>query len=121
LLGNQYRASDRGTHQSPFVVTADGAASWVFSGTGLGAGATFGRYGIEVDAATAQSPPGTQVLAEIPNALGPGLTAQMTYYETTAGSRVFSSGVLNFAGQVLLWPQATRLLENVWARLTESR
>ena len=121
LLGNQYRASDRGTHQSPFIVTAAGAASWAFAGTGLGAGATLGRYGIEVDATTAASPPGTQVLAEIPNALGPGLTAQMTYYETAAGSRVFSAGVLNFAGQVLLWPQATRLLENVWARLTEPR
>jgi hypothetical protein len=58
------------------------------------------------------------VLAEIPDALGPGLTAQMTYYETPAGSRVFSAGVLNFGGQATLWPQTTTILENVWRRLT---
>lgn len=118
LAGVQYRASDRGTHQYPFVVTEEGAQSWAFAGTGLAAGGTFGRYGIEIDATTADSPPGTQVLAEIPNALGPGLTAQMTYYETPAGARVFSAGAMNFGGQVLLWPQATQILENVWARLT---
>jgi hypothetical protein len=121
LLGTQYRASDRGKHQSPFVVSPAGAASFAFAGTNLTAGSTFGRYGIEVDATARSTPPGTQVLAEIPNALGPGLTAQMTYYETPAGARVFSAGVLNFGGQVLLWPEATKLLENVWARLTEPR
>jgi hypothetical protein len=26
--------------------------------------------------------------------------------------------VLNFGGQVLLWPEASQLLKNVWARLT---
>lgn len=119
LLGTQYRASDRGTHQHPMVVTQAGAdAGWVFAGTGLGVGSTFGLYGIEVDATTPQSPAGTTVLAEIPDALGPGLTAQMTYYETAAGSRVFSAGVLNFGGQVTLWPQTTTILENVWRRLT---
>jgi hypothetical protein len=30
---------------------------------------------------------------------------------------VFSAGALNFGGQMLLWPEATRLVENVWARL----
>jgi hypothetical protein len=117
LAGVQYRASDRGTHQGPFVVTPAGADSWAFAGTGLVAGSTFGRYGIEVDAATSHSPVGTTVLAEIPNALGPGLTAQMTYYETPAGAKVFSAGVLNFGGEVLLWPETTRLLENIWQRL----
>jgi hypothetical protein len=41
----------------------------------------------------------------------------MTYYETPVGSRVFSAGVLNFGGQALLWPETTRLLENVWQQL----
>jgi hypothetical protein len=58
------------------------------------------------------------VLAEIPNALGPGLTAQMTYYETTAGAKVFSAGVLNFAGEALLWPETAKLLENIWDQLS---
>jgi hypothetical protein len=120
LLGVQYRASDRGTHQHPFVVTPAGAAAgWPFAGTSLVAGSSFGLYGIEVDATSPASPPGTQVLAEIPDALGPGLTAQMSYYETPAGARVFSAGVLNFGGQALLWPESTALLENVWRRLTE--
>src|SRR5579862_3097078 len=120
LLGTQYCGSDRGQHQAPFVVTADGAGagSWAFAGTGLGEGASFGKYGIEVDARTVASPPGTIALAQIPNALGkPNLTAEMTYYETPAGARVFSAGALNFGGQVTLWPETTTLLENVWARL----
>ncbi len=120
LCGVQYCGSDRGQQQAPFVVTADGASSWAFAGTGLGEGARFGRYGIEVDARAAASPPGTVVLAQMPNALGrPGLTAEMTYYETDAGARVFSAGALNFGGQVALWPETTKLLENVWARLAE--
>src|SRR5579862_5379841 len=120
LLGAQYIGSDRGQHQAPFVVTADGAGpgSWAFANTGLGEGASFGKYGIEVDARTVSSPPGTIALAQIPDALGkPSLTAEMTYYETSAGARVFSAGALNFGGQVLLWPETTQLLENVWARL----
>jgi hypothetical protein len=118
LLGTQYRASDRGTHQHPFIVTPAGAAAgWAFVNTGLAAESTFGLYGIEVDATSKASPPGTIVLAEIPNALGPGLNAQMTYYETPAGARVFSAGVLNWGGQALLWPQTSAMLENVWQRL----
>jgi hypothetical protein len=118
LCGVQYRAGDRGTHQQSFLVTADGAGSWAFDGTGLVEGASFGRYGIEVDATTQWSPPGTTVLAQIPNALGvAGLNAEMAYYETAAGARVFSAGALNFGGQVTLWPETTKLLENVWTRL----
>jgi hypothetical protein len=119
LIGVQYKASDRGTHQSPFVVTDTGAASWAFVGTGLQPGQPFGRYGIEIDSVTASSPPGTAVLAEIPNALGAGLTAQMTYYETPAGARVFAAGVLNFGGEVLLWPQTAQILENAWTYLSQ--
>jgi hypothetical protein len=118
LCGVQYRAGDRGSHQQPFVVTAAGAGSFAFEGTGLTEGSSFGRYGIEIDTTTQWSPPGTQVLAQIPNALGvPGLNAEMTYYETDAGARVFSAGALNFGGQIALWPEATKVLENVWTRL----
>ena len=49
------------------------------------------RYGIEIDARTPASPPGTQVLATIPDLLGPGRTAEMTYYETPNGAEVFSA------------------------------
>ena len=57
------------------------------------------------------------MLAQIPNALGAGLTAQMSYYETPAGARVFAAGVLNFGGEILLWPQTAQILENAWNQL----
>ncbi len=120
LLGAQYRANDDGTHQAPFVVTDVALAPWLFEGTGLANGSTFGEpiggYGIEIDATTPASPPGTIVLAEIRDLFGPGFTAQMTYYETVAGARVFSAGALDFGSSVALWPQR-RLLDNLWRHL----
>ena len=118
LCGVQYVASDRGERHGPFVVGGAGDAPWAFDGTGLQNGSTFGSYGIEIDARAAVSPPNTVVLASIPDLLGPSKTAEMTYYEHASGARVFSAGALNFGGQILLWPQTARLLENVWARLS---
>jgi hypothetical protein len=40
----------------------------------------------------------------------------MTYYETSAGAKVFAAGALNFAASVGDPPVST-LLENVWRRL----
>jgi hypothetical protein len=120
LCGNQYRASDRGQRRGAYVVTGADLAPWAFAGTGLGNGSTFGLYGIEIDATSAASPPGTQVLARIPDLFGPGRSAEMTYYESDAGARVFSAGALNFGGHIALWPETLRLLENVWARLAPS-
>jgi hypothetical protein len=118
LLGAQYLANDSGQRQQPYVVVGTDAAPWAFAGTGLTNGSVFGRYGIEIDATTPSSPPGTQVLARIPDLFGPGRSAEMTYYETAAGARVFSAGVLNFGGTVMLWPETSRLLDNIWARMT---
>jgi hypothetical protein len=118
LLGNQYIAGDRGERRGPFTVVGADAAPWAFEGTGLQNGSTFGKYGIEIDAHTASSPPSTIVLANIPDLLGPGRTAEMTYYEHWSGARVFSAGTLDFGGQVLLWPETQQLLANVWNRLT---
>ena len=57
------------------------------------------------------------MLARIPNLLDGGRSAEMTYYETPAGARVFAAGVINF-GASLADPAVDRLLSNVWARLT---
>ena len=57
------------------------------------------------------------MLARIPDLLGPGRSAEMTYYETPAGAKVFAAGALNFASS-LGQPVVDRLLANVWARLT---
>ena len=98
----QYRANDDGRSQRPFVVRSAATAPWLLAGTGLGDGSTFGQelggYGIEIDQTTPFTPPGTIVLAEIPDLFGPGLTAQMTYYETPQGAKVFAGGAIDFGG-----------------------
>ena len=117
LVGVQYVASDHGERQAPYSVAGAAAVPWAFEGTGLRDGSTFGRYGIEIDARTPASPRGIQVLARIADLLGPGRSAEMTYYETPAGAKVFAAGALNF-GASLGSPEVDRLLSNVWARLT---
>ena len=95
-------------------------APWLFEGTGIENGDTLGEevggFGIEIDTTTPLSPPGTKVLAVIPNLFGPGLHAEMAYYETAAGARVFSAGVLDFPA-VLLHPAGMRLMDNLWRHM----
>ncbi len=121
LLGAQYRANDEGQRQAPFVVRDTTDAPWLWQGLGLDAGSMFGQvvggYGIEIDATTRDSPPGTIVLAEIPDLLGPGVTAQMTYYETRRGAKVFDAGALDFVGSALTFP-VDHLLLNLWRHLS---
>jgi hypothetical protein len=116
LVGVEYCGSDNGQRQGPFTVVGADRAPWAFAGTGLANGSRFGRFGIEIDQRTGASPPATVVLARIRDLMGPGRSAEMTYYETAAGSRVFAAGALNF-GAALDDPRVERLVENVWARL----
>jgi N,N-dimethylformamidase beta subunit-like, C-terminal len=101
----------------PYTVTGAKLAPWLFRGTGLGNGSTFGKYGIEVSQRTAASPPGTIVLARVPNIFGPGRSAEMTYYTTKRGAKVFSAGAINFGGSAG-WPVVSRLLANLWTHLS---
>ncbi len=121
LLGAQYRANDDGSRQGPFYVLDTASAPWLWAGTGLTNGSLLGDvvggYGIEIDGTTAYSPPGTRVLALIPSLMGPGLHAEMTYYETAAGARVFSAGALDFCGSVTFWP-VRKVLDNLWRHMT---
>jgi hypothetical protein len=121
LVGVQYRANDDGQRQGVFVVQNTPAAPWLWAGTGLEEGSILGQfvggYGIEIDGTSPQSPPGTIVLAQIPDLFGPGITAQMSYYETAAGAKVFAAGVLDFGGSSTVWP-VKRMLDNLWARLS---
>ena len=120
VCGVQYRANDDGRKQAPFIVSDADAAPWFFAGTGLANGSTLGKevggFGIEVDMTTPDSPPGTRVLALIPNLFGLGLHAEMSYYETDVGARVFSAGVLDFPA-ILLQPAGFRLMENLWRHM----
>ena len=117
LVGVQYVGSDGGRRQAGYTVVGAAASPWAFAGTGLSDGDAFGTYGIEIDARTAASPAGTQLLAVIPDLLGTGRSAEMTYYETPAGAKVFAAGTLNFAAS-LDRPEVRQLVENVWARLS---
>lgn len=117
VVGVQYVGSDHGQRQAGYTVTGARVAPWAFADTGLSDGDVFGRYGIEIDARTAASPPGIGVLARIPDLLGSGRSAEMTYYETPAGAKVFAAGAINFGASLGL-PVVDRLLTNVWTRLS---
>ena len=116
LVGVQYVAHQR-SPRGAWVVRKTPAASWIFSGTRLRAGSGFARGGVEIDQVTPESPADLQVVAEIPNLFGRGLSAQMTYYETRAGARVFAAGAFHLTRAVTSDPIVWRMLENLWARL----
>jgi len=115
LVGAQWSASNYGTSQAPYVVEGATAMPWAFAGTALHNGSTFGRYGIEIDSRAPSSPPGTRVLARVPNAIGKH-DAEMTYYESASGARVFAAGTLDFTASITD-PSVSQLVQNVWTRL----
>jgi hypothetical protein len=116
LVGEEYIDwfQDRYPNQ-PYLVTGATSAPWFFAGSGLRDGSRFGVYGIEIDATTRESPPGVRVLARIPDIFG-NESADMTYYTTPAGARVFAAGTMNF-GASAMWPRTRILLDNLWATL----
>ena len=103
----------------PFTVADTAQEPWLFTETGLRKGETFGVYGIEIDARDKYSPRGTRVLARIPSIFGPGKSAEMTYYTTRKGAKVFAAGVMNFGGSTL-WPVVTTMMENIWTELSRA-
>jgi hypothetical protein len=119
LIGTSYRANDDGQHRGPWIVRSVQSAPWLFQGTGLTNGSTFGTGGIEIDKTSDSSPANVRVLAEIPNVLGPGLTAQMTYYQSANGAKVFGAGAFTLAGQVVSNPTVAQIVTNLWAHLSQ--
>lgn len=118
LVGAQYVDWNHAEYPNkPFTVTGVGNAPWFFRGTDLRDGNTFGNYGIEVDAEDGASPPATRALAQIHDIFGPGKSAQMTYYTTPGGAKVFSAGVMNFGGSAL-WPVVSTMVANLWTELS---
>jgi hypothetical protein len=117
LIGVEYRANDRGGHRAPWILTpASETTPWLIAGTGLGEGDAIGIGGVEIDATTEASPKSVRVLAHIPNLYGPGFTAQMTYYETPAGAKVFAAGAFSLADSV--WdPAVNTVMTNLWQHL----
>jgi N,N-dimethylformamidase beta subunit-like protein len=121
LIGAQYRANDGGKRRAPWTLTRAPATRWVFAGTGLRPGDQFGDgWGIEIDHADESSPSQVQVLARMPDLYGPGFTAEMTYYETDTGARVFAAGAFSLAGHIGE-PHVSRVVANLWRRLRGDR
>jgi hypothetical protein len=117
LIGVQYRANDRGESRGAWIMRHTESAPWLFRGTDLGDGSALSKGGIEIDASSPASPRSLRVLAEIPNIYGPGYTAQMTYYATPAGAKVFAAGAFSLADCV--WqPDVSRIVENLLGRLS---
>ena len=57
------------------------------------------------------------MLCRIPEAFGPGKSAEMAYYETPRGAKVFAAGVMNFGGSAL-WPGVSEMTANLWNKLS---
>jgi hypothetical protein len=122
LVGVEYFYWNVGRYRSrPYTIVGARRASWLFAGTGLEDGDSFGYFGIEVDGRTTDSPPQTQLLARMGNAFGTGRPAEMTYYETRAGAHVFAAGGFTLGGLQSRRPEISQFLENMWDRLTLER
>jgi hypothetical protein len=118
LVGVQFIGTDGGLHRGSWIVR-DPSPRWLFAGTDLTRGGVFGNAGIEIDHTTPASPRGIRILAEIPHLFGARFTAQMTYYETKTGARVFAAGAFSVATSCGN-PIVGLLLENLWERLAPS-
>jgi hypothetical protein len=120
LIGVQYRANDEGQRHGSYQLTPYGRQSWQFAGTDQATLDKWPWFGIEYDTTTSASPPGTHILAQVdPHFPNPAIRGQMTYYQR-GRAKVFAAGTLNFTGG-LDYPPLSRLLENLWQRLTLAR
>ena len=121
LIGAQYIDWYRNRYPNePYRVVRAGRVPWLFARTGLTDGSLIpGYYGIEIDGTTSASPPGTTVVATIPN-IFPGETADMTYYTTANGAEVFDAGTINFGGAAAN-PSVARILHNLWTHMSGAR
>ena len=118
LIGTQYLANGKAPRQ-PWIVRRSRAGRWIFAETGLNEGSRFGRGGVEIYHTSAASPRGVEVVAEIPHLFGRGRTAQMTYYETRRGAKVFAAGAFYFTRLAHVDPMTSRILENIWVEMSE--
>jgi hypothetical protein len=117
LIGVQYRANDDGSHRGGWLVRSTTATPWLFAGMEIATGNRVGSGGIEIDQTAPSSPKGVHVIAEIPDLYGPGFTAQMSYYDTAAGAKVFAAGAFTLAGSVWEHDIGT-LVANLWTKLS---
>ena len=117
LVGAQYAGWNEAHFPNrAYRVTDTRAAPWLFAGTRLRHGSRFGRYGVEIDTRTADSPPHTHAVAVISREFGPATSAEMTVYRRGRAT-VFDAGALNF-GASAHWPGVSQLVTNLWEHLS---
>lgn len=108
---------------APYKVREPG--HWVFAGTGLKAGDTFGEKslhmrcpggasGHETDKMTPYTPAGTVQLARGLNPDNGG--ADLVHYETKSGGQVFSAGSIAWTASVYVDGQVSKITRNVIER-----
>jgi hypothetical protein len=115
LVGVQYVANDAGQHRGPYRIVNVAAAPWLFRGTGLRDGSTFGSYGVEFDMRAPGSPTGTTLLAQVDPGMPSGwVRGDMTLYRK-GRSEVFAAGTESFFAATTS-PVESRLLKNLWDR-----
>jgi hypothetical protein len=117
LIGAQYHGNDEGQRRAPMIVADTPVAAWLFAGTGLGSGDTFGRFGIEIDGHAPSTPPTTAIVARVANLFHNGVDAEMTYYELPNGAKVFAAGAFTLAGLADSHVGA-HILDNLFAHLS---
>ncbi|MFN8444878.1 MAG: carboxypeptidase-like regulatory domain-containing protein [Caldilineaceae bacterium] len=122
LLGVVYTDPGAMTAAPYRVVQAD---HWIFAGTGLHNGDTFGEKslheripggasGHETDKRSASTPPGTVLLAKGTNQDEGG--AEMVIYETASGGAVFSVGSITWPACILVDNAVSTITANVIRR-----
>lgn len=119
LLGVVFTEPGIGTG-APFKVVD--ASHWIFKGTGLKDGDLFGTEsqhersvggasGHETDKISGSSPSGVKALARGENVDDGG--AEIVYFETESGGRVFSVGSINWSTSVLVDEGTSAITRNV--------
>ena len=117
LIGVQYLANDRGRRKAPWLVRPGPSPRGSSRASRGGTDSSSPRERRDRrDRAELTS--GPALVAEIPNLFGPRLTAQMTYYETPAGAKVFAAGAFTLAANTYD-PPVRRFLHNLWAGLSQ--
>jgi len=118
LVGVQYIGWNQMKYPAkPYILRYPASAAWIFEGTGLKDGDTFGYGGVEIDHTAAASPRNVEVLGTIPDVFGKGFTGEMSYYETKNGAKVFAAGAFSLGGSIIGDPQVAQVVSNVWTRL----
>ena len=120
LIGVEYRGNDRGQRKARGSSATPRLRRGCSTGSGLADGSPF-RQRRHRD-----RPDHSELAARHPRARrdpatssAHGFTAQMTYYETPAGAKVFAAGAFNLVRTILTDPVVGRLVANLWRRLAD--